>query len=264
MSDRRMQLPDKEFFTTGEVAIHCAVTTDAVRKWVKAGKLRAEHTAGGHHRIHRNSILNFLKMKQEKRDFEWTRKSFQYCWEFHARSGGIYDSCRQCIVYRSRAGRCYELAKLPALAGHSMLFCTNTCDECEYFEIVHGKRPNLLVITDNEEMRATLTTQVIDYDCSLRFANRAYQCSLTLESYRPDYIILDCSQDGEYINGFVKDLSEDSRIPFVRIILLGEKDEFPSGCEQKVFAFMKREVSMKALDELIGGLKERTDGCPED
>ncbi len=51
----------RRFFTTSEVAKYCAVTNDGVLKWIKAGKLRAFSTPGGHYRISSEDFRAFLE-----------------------------------------------------------------------------------------------------------------------------------------------------------------------------------------------------------
>jgi two-component system OmpR family response regulator len=48
------------FFTTSEVASYCAVTNDGVLKWIKAGKMRAFTTPGGHYRVSTDDFRSFL------------------------------------------------------------------------------------------------------------------------------------------------------------------------------------------------------------
>lgn len=253
MSDQVMPVPDKEYFTTGEIATRCAVTADTVRKWVQTGKLRADQTAGGHHRVHRNSFLAFLKNRQQRHDLGEKGKPFQFCWEFHAPSTGIYESCKQCIVYRSRAGRCYELAKLAPIAGHSMLFCTNTCEECAYYEIIHGSRPNLLIVTRRQKVRADMEMQARDLNCSIRFCEREYQCSSLIESFRPDYIVIDWLDASSNYQTLLKDLSDDPRIPLARIIAFGLPKSIPPESKDRVYSIKTEPISMSALSDLIGG-----------
>jgi excisionase family DNA binding protein len=46
--------------TTSEVANYCQVTNDGVVKWIKAKKLRAYSTPGGHYRIRKSDFREFL------------------------------------------------------------------------------------------------------------------------------------------------------------------------------------------------------------
>jgi excisionase family DNA binding protein len=46
--------------TTSEVANYCQVTNDGVVKWIKARKLKAYSTPGGHYRIRKSDFKEFL------------------------------------------------------------------------------------------------------------------------------------------------------------------------------------------------------------
>jgi excisionase family DNA binding protein len=46
--------------TTGDIARYCQTTHFTVNKWIKAGKLRAYRTPGGHHRVSQKNFLAFL------------------------------------------------------------------------------------------------------------------------------------------------------------------------------------------------------------
>jgi excisionase family DNA binding protein len=46
--------------TTSEVAQYCQVTNDGVVKWIKAKKLKAYSTPGGHYRIRKSDFKEFL------------------------------------------------------------------------------------------------------------------------------------------------------------------------------------------------------------
>jgi excisionase family DNA binding protein len=51
---------EKRFLTTGEIAQYCAVSHLTVTNWIRAGKLFASRTPGGHNRIRREDLLRFL------------------------------------------------------------------------------------------------------------------------------------------------------------------------------------------------------------
>ncbi len=50
-----------KLLTTSEVASYCQVTNDGVVKWIKAKKLRAYSTPGGHYRIRKSDFKEFLE-----------------------------------------------------------------------------------------------------------------------------------------------------------------------------------------------------------
>lgn len=58
----KTQPKDRRFFTTTEVARYCEVSNDGVLKWIKAGKLRAFSTPGGHYRISAEDFREFLTL----------------------------------------------------------------------------------------------------------------------------------------------------------------------------------------------------------
>lgn len=52
---------EERYYTTHEVARHCAVDSTTVIRWVDDGKLKAYKTPGGHRRITQDALLAFLK-----------------------------------------------------------------------------------------------------------------------------------------------------------------------------------------------------------
>ena len=50
-----------KLLTTSEVARYCQVTNDGVVKWIKAKKLKAYSTPGGHYRIRKSDFKEFLE-----------------------------------------------------------------------------------------------------------------------------------------------------------------------------------------------------------
>jgi two-component system, OmpR family, response regulator RpaA len=51
----------KESFSTSEVAKYCHVSADTIRKWAEAGRIQVLKTPGGHRRIRRDSLVQFLE-----------------------------------------------------------------------------------------------------------------------------------------------------------------------------------------------------------
>ena len=121
----------KNYLSTGEAAAIFDVDPDTVLRWIKSGEIPAIRTPGGHYRIHRNVFLS--KMNKEKNE---TRSALSYCWEYNSESGIIHNECKECIVHKSQASRCYELSILPAPTGHAKLFCSESCEDCQYFKSI--------------------------------------------------------------------------------------------------------------------------------
>lgn len=245
----------KEYLSTGQAAGLCSVTPDTVLKWIKSGRIAANRTPGGHYRINRATLESMIESDRESVGDSSISKRFNFCWEFYSKSGRLLDGCRDCLVYRSRAGRCYEVSRLPSEAGHAKLFCEGTCEDCEYYRVVQGQRPNVLVVTDKPELEGALKVDPVEVDFNLRFCDSEYRCSMVIEKFRPDYVVIDCSLGRKRCRDFTRSLEQDPRIPYVRIVLAGEPKQIPKECNRSVFAFFKPPFSMEHLTDLINGLR---------
>ena len=126
----------KNYITTGEAAAIFDVDPDTVLRWIKSGEIPAICTPGGHYRINRNVFLTKMIKNTSIKDKNETRSTLSYCWEYNSESGIIRDGCKECIVYKSRASKCYELSNLSESIGHAKLFCTETCKDCQYFKSI--------------------------------------------------------------------------------------------------------------------------------
>ena len=123
----------KNYLSTGEAAAIFDVDPDTVLRWIKSGEIPAIRTPGGHFRIHRNVFLTKMIEDKSTEKKNESLPSLSYCWEFNSESGIIRNECKECIVYKSQASRCYELSILPAPTGHAKLFCSESCENCQYF-----------------------------------------------------------------------------------------------------------------------------------
>lgn len=56
-----MRMEEKPSYSTSEVAKFCHVTSDTIRKWSEAGRIHAFKTPGGHRRIRREDLIDFLR-----------------------------------------------------------------------------------------------------------------------------------------------------------------------------------------------------------
>ena len=145
------------------------------------------------------------------------------------------------------------MSKPPNNNGHSALFCKSSCENCEYYMVVHGQKPNMLVVTDHEEIFEELENESALHNFNLRITDCEYRCSMTIDKFRPDYVILDCSMGDQRTRDFARQLYEDPRIPFVKVILVGDKGEIPKECNKMVFAIIKRKLSAGILPAIING-----------
>ncbi len=249
-----------EYLSTGKTAALCSVTASTVLKWIKAGKIQAIRTAGGHYRIPKNVVdsvmgsvpleeLNAVITQEEKPE-----RPFQYCWEFKAKSDEIGNGCKNCVVYKARVGRCYEVSNLPNDVGHAHVFCSESCGECDYYRMVIDQRPNILVVTDQSQLKESFESQTTSSGYNLRITDCEYKCSMLVDNYRPDYVVIDCSMGTNRSRDFAQNLVVDPRIPYVRVILTGKRSEFPKKCDNLVFAFIEHPFTGNEIEDLIGNL----------
>ena len=203
-----------ELLTTGKAARFCSVKPDTVLKWIKKGRLPAARTAGGHYRIEEQDLLPLLS----KAPCAPVAASPQLpprplrCWEFMSRT--LRDECRNCFVYRARAGWCFRMRA----AGNAKVFCTGPCQECPYYRRVHGLATNVLVVTRDERFIQDLAKRSDDR-VAFRFARCAYDASAIVAVFRPALAIVDQSlvENGEA--GFLDALASDPRSPGVKVLL---------------------------------------------
>jgi excisionase family DNA binding protein len=126
---------NKVYLTTFQAAELLSVTPDSVLKWIKSGILEARRTPGGHYRIARKNI-DVLLNKSKKTTISGDNQP-RYCWEFNLQDDNCTDSCVDCLVYKARAMRCYEMSSFPTDFGVLKLFCKSSCDDCEYYRITN-------------------------------------------------------------------------------------------------------------------------------
>ena len=131
----------KGYLTTFEAADILSVTPDSILKWIKSGKLEARRTPGGHYRIPRQNVELLLKKSEQKvsRYTGLSESKNKYCWEFNSDQTNCNSDCDNCVVYKSRALRCYEMSNLPVEHGYLKNYCTSTCENCDYYKFVMSR-----------------------------------------------------------------------------------------------------------------------------
>lgn len=242
------------YLTTGQVADLLSVKSDTVLKWIRSGLLPARRTAGGHHRVnqddleHLNQVLN-KSPEPPKPKAKVERPSIQYCWEFYNKNG-LPQDCLGCAVYNLRAQRCYEVARQFPEADILKSYCKKTCEECEYYDLVHKQNTNILIVTRDRKWAEGLLERAESLDINLQIADSGYSCSLLISDFRADYAVIDCSI-GPEVRDISNNLAIDPRIPKLRIILAGNECEFPKECDKKIFARMERPAELNAIAHVI-------------
>jgi len=229
-----MSTERSDLLTTGQAARLCAVTPDTVLKWIKKGRLPASRTAGGHYRVALPDLQPFLagfgqpeetvlpvELKASISSHEGTENTSEYvsCWEYLSVEGEAKEECKQCVVYRVRATRCFLMAGLDGDVGHSKHFCQGSCEDCAYFQRLQSGNAPVLFITADQGLENQI--EVFDEgSIALRFARNGYEASALIQDFRPEILIIDLENLPDQGFGLLDSIAADPRLPYVRVILV--------------------------------------------
>jgi excisionase family DNA binding protein len=250
---------DEKLLTTGQAAKQCSVTPDTILKWIRSGYLPARRTAGGHHRISSRDlqrVVGPIARRESSPASSAPQKPYTYCWEFNG-DGNVPAGCKDCAVYRMRAQRCYEVVKLAPEAGHPKIFCDKSCEECDYYRSVHEQAMNVLIVSEDNEMTKRLQQDAAVHGINMEVTDCEYSCSSIVSDFRPDFVIVDCMLGHKLSSDICFHLSQDPRIPFVRIVLAANDGEVPADCDKEVFARIKRPFAVQDILEFIKGAAKK-------
>ncbi|MEW5946606.1 MAG: hypothetical protein AB1742_10450 [bacterium] len=103
--------------------------------------------------------------------------------------------------------------------GFNGMSCASSCDKCAYFRYHLGKPFEVLVITDNDDLKSQLGGNNEGGRFRLQFASCEYECSFLIDRFRPDYVVVDCAMQEEKCRELCHHLANDPRIAGNTIIL---------------------------------------------
>ncbi len=240
----------RNYYTTTEAAKQLSVSPDTVLKWVRAGKITSYRTPGGHSRIPRQAIDSLLLRRQSAGgavEPPVQSAAYQYCWDFYSEHGDVEDKCLDCVAYRSRAKRCYEMRDIPEEFGHLKLHCAGSCTSCEYYRVMHGSRTSALLLTRSRRLIRMIETKASDEEIVLRFASSEYECAAAIDKFRPDFVVIDCSLGRARTRLLCRSLGDDDRIPFTRIILASQSADIKDCTEGGIFGWIRKPFTYQQL-----------------
>jgi excisionase family DNA binding protein len=239
--------------TTGQVARLLSVTPDTVLKWIKKGRVPATQTAGGHYRVAREHVEHLFPQSAGLATNP-APSGLVYCWEFYSDDGAVGESCKECLVYKARALRCYKMSALSHESGFSGTFCKTSCSDCPYYREQLQRERRVLVVTDSVRLRERLALESKDSPLLVRFATCEYECAAQLEKFQPHFVVIDCMLPHDTCNELCSHVSSDPRVPGVQIILTtpGGRRNAGSGADE-----MRSQIpwsfSIRDLEDHIAG-----------
>ena len=244
---------NKNHYTTSQAAKLLSVSADTVLKWVKAGKIASYRTPGGHYRIPADAVETLLPATRQDPVLQESDKGFDYCWNFYAGTQGVRTECTDCVAFRSKARRCYEMRGIPEEFGHLRLFCQSRCEECDFYHLTHRQRRSVLVVSRHDRWLDELLDKADSSGLKLECAQSEYECGAIIEQFRPDFIVLDRSFGANQTRNLCRHLNEDERIPFTRIILTSRFANWADDCQQEVCGWIEKPFTIVQLGEFIEG-----------
>lgn len=253
----------KDLLTTGQAAKLVGVTPDTVLKWIKKGKLPATRTPGGHYRIALPDLEPSMadsgqedggRGRSDPRPESERGISPQGraadgredvpCWEFLSEEGEVRRACKQCVVYRVRATRCFLLAGLDSDVGHAREFCQGSCEDCVYFRRLQGRSTHVLLISSDDELQDRIDWGAGKSSLAIRLARNGYEASAIIQDFRPEVAILDLEGLPDSGTGLLDSIAADPRVPRIRVILV-----VPSGMMEKVLTRPRHRLVMSVLEK---------------
>jgi len=234
----------RDLLSTGEAAKICSVTPNTVLKWIKSGRLPAQRTPGGHYRIDPRDLAQRFPLRKPEGPV--------YCWEHNALNGEVLEECRDCLVYRSRALRCYQLTEY---MDDTERLCENLCEDCDYFRMVLGQGDRVAVLVEDPDFAAEFRGQLPESPFRIEIATSEYALGRLVEEYAPDFLVIDCPSGVERAERLVKLLRRDPHIRLVRAILAVPPDEVVDPGTTGFWIRLPRPVTVKALSECIEGVR---------
>jgi excisionase family DNA binding protein len=226
-----MRTKEHIWLTTGQAARLCSVTPDTVLKWIRKGRLEAVRTAGGHYRVRREELDPFLTDQQPSEQIpppdEQAVSQPLRCWDYLSSGGVLREECKQCQVYRVRASWCFRMAMAGVDVSTSCRFRHNSCDDCAYYRRVQGLPTNVLVVTSDHDLIRHLTRYETE-SLALRFAHNAYQASALVQDFLPAFAVVDQETLPPDDNGLLQSLSQDPRLPGLKIIVAAPRGTTPT------------------------------------
>jgi hypothetical protein len=178
------------------------------------------------------------------------------CWEFLSDNGETREACRQCVVYRVKATRCFLMAGLDTDVGHAHQFCEGSCEDCVYYRRVQGLGTQVLFISSDEDLVYRVEWSEDD-STTMRFARNGYEASALIQDFRPEVAIIDLEGLPDQGFGLLDSIAADPRVPHIRVILVVPPESMPRVMQRPrhrlVVSILEKPNVCDQIEEVVKG-----------
>lgn len=238
--------------TTGQAARFLSVKPDTVLKWIRAGKLPAARTAGGHNRIAAADIERMLAPGQAGRPP-------LYCWEFFHAGEKPLPRCLTCPAYRFRASRCFEVRRSGLAMPDDFDGCPPSCESCAFFAVASPQRRRLLLVTADPGFRAQVE-RLAQAAFEMRCAGSPYEAASMIEDFRPAVVLVDTAGLPRSVwKPLLRELLRDPRLSAARVALLAKEPGLPAPAAE----VLPRRLTLRQLNRFAAGRPRAEAGSKE-
>jgi len=147
------------------------------------------------------------------------------------------------------------MAGLETDVGHSKEFCEGSCEDCAYYQRLHGGSAAVLFITPDRELESQIEW-FEEGSVDLRFARNGYEASALIQDFRPEILIIDL--DSIPGNGLhlLDSIAADPRLPHVRVILVAPTGQLERMVQRPrhrlVVSILEKPQVCSHIAELVG------------
>jgi DNA-binding response OmpR family regulator len=131
--------------------------------------------------------------------------------------------------------------------------CAESCPDCSYYGLVHNQTTNVLVLSRNNHLVVGGFSESGD-ELDVRIVHDEYEAAAIIQSFRPDYIVIDTAFGKRRSASLCTNLFNDARIPVTRIILASRTQKFKEYCDKEIFGWIKKPFSRQQLKACIRGV----------
>jgi hypothetical protein len=155
------------------------------------------------------------------------------------------------VVRQVRAAFCFELIRLRGEPQPAGQFCGSCCEECPYYQRVHGMAARILIVTTDRALIDSVSCEQRP-ELELSFGSDAYSASAAVASFRPGFVVVDRDLPSGW-RGLMDALADDSRLPGARLFLAAPPDarQISARGVRGVDGFLLKPFGLDALWEIV-------------